>query len=57
MLRDDAIKTLEQARDEYHNKIIEQEELLESLNQNIDDLREDIQQKTEQVYQYHWVYV
>ena len=50
MLRDDAIKTLQQARDEYHDKLIEQEEILESLTQDVENLRADIQDRTDQVY-------
>lgn len=49
MLRDDAIKTLQQARDEYHDKLIEQEEMLESLTQDVENLRADIQERTDQV--------
>ena len=49
MLRDDAIKTLQQARDEYHDKLIEQEEMLESLNEDVEKLRADIQERKEQV--------
>lgn len=49
VLRDDAIKTLQQARDEYHDKLIEQEEILESLTQDVENLRADIQERTDQV--------
>ena len=49
VLRDDAIKTLQQARDEYHDKLIEQEEILESLTQDVESLRADIQERTDQV--------
>lgn len=49
MLRDDAIKTLQQARDEYHDKLIGQEEMLESLNEDVENLRVDIQERTDQV--------
>ncbi len=49
MLRDDAIKTLQQARDEYHDKLIEQEEMLESLNEDVEKLRANIQERKDQV--------
>ena len=49
VLRDDAIKTLQQARDEYHDKLIEQEEMLESLNEVVQNLRADNQERTDKV--------
>jgi prefoldin subunit 5 len=49
VLRDDAIKTLQQARDEYHDKLIEQEEMLESLNEVVENLRADNQERTDKV--------
>lgn len=43
------MKTLQQARDEYHDKLIEQEEMTENLREEIEKLRTNIEEMRNQV--------